>query len=203
MTDSFHEQIFVEPKGSLGLRLVAGICALAVTVAVFIGYAYLRRRHAENSSAAVSTAQRKAPEPKTSPKAIVLMDDALMQGSKTLVGGSVRNTSGESLGQVSVELELKHRKDGTAEKKLVALTPSQLEPGQEGRYSIELKAQEYGSARLVGLRAGPDSSPLAYTSGSGQKRPPERLESKTIILNRPSSKGGEFLNSPDNPARVP
>ena len=202
MTDSFHEQIFVEPKGSFGLRLVAGICALAVTAAVFLGYAYLRRRHAENS-AALSTAQMKAAEPKTPPKAIVLVDDALMQGSKTIVGGSVRNTSGESLGQVSVELELKHRKDGTAEKKLVALTPSQLEPGQEGRYSIELKAQEYGSARLVGLRAGPDSSPLAYTSGPGQKRPAERLESKTIILNKPSSKRGEFLNSPDNPARVP
>jgi hypothetical protein len=199
MTDSFHEQIFVAPKGSFGLKLVAGISALAVTVAIFIGYAYLRQRHAEKSAAAMSIAQTKPPEP----KAIVLVDDALMQGSKTIVGGTVRNTSGERLGQVSVELELKRRKDGTTEKKLVALTPSQLEPGQEGRYSLELKAQEYGSARLVGLRVGPDSSPLAYTSAPGQKRPPERLESKTIIVHKPSSKGGEFLNSPDNPARVP
>ena len=202
MTNSFHEQTFVSPKGSFGLRLVAGISALAVTVAVFIGYAYLRRRHAENSAAALSAAQPK-PEPRKSPKAIVLVDDALMQGGKTIVGGTVRNTSAERLGQVSVELELTHRKDGTAEKKLVPLTASQLEPGQEGRYSLELKAQEYGSARLVGLRAGPDSSPLAYTSAPGQKRPLERLEGKTIIVNKPSSKGGAFLNSPDNPARVP
>jgi hypothetical protein len=202
MTDSFHEQTFVAPKGSFGLRLVAGISALAVTVAVFIGYAYLRRRHAENSATALSAAQTKL-EPKKSPKAIVLVDDALMQGSKTIVGGTVRNTSAERFGQVSVELELTRRKDGTAEKKLIALTTPQLEPGQEGRYSLELKAQEYGSARLVGLRVGPDSSPLAYTAGPGQKRLPERLESKTIIVNKPSSKGGGFLNSPDNPARVP
>lgn len=201
MPDSFHEQIFVAPKGSFGLRLVAGISALAVTVAVFIGYAYLRRRHAENT-ATLSAAQTK-PEPKKSPKAIVLVDDALMQGSKTIVGGTVRNTSAERLGQILVELELTRRKDGTAEKKLVPLTASQLEPGQEGRYSLELKAQEYSSARLVGLRVGPDSSPLPYTSGPGQKRPRERLDSKTIIVNKPFSKGGEFLNSPDHPARVP
>ena len=202
MTDSFHEQTFVAPKGSLGLKLVAGISAIAVTVAVFIGYAYLRRRHAESSGSALSAAQTK-PEPKKSPKAIVLVDDALMQGGKTIVGGTVRNTSAEPLGQVSVELDLTRRKDGTAEKKLVPLTASQLEPGQEGRYSLELKAQEYSSARLVGLRVGPDASPLAYTSGPGQKRPPERLEGKTIIVNKPSSKGSEFLNSPNNPARVP
>ena len=202
MTDSFHEQTFAAPKGSFGLRLVAGISALAVTVSVFVGYAYLRRRHAENSRTALSAAQPR-PEPKQSPKAIVLVDDALMQGSKTIVGGTVRNTSAERLGQVSVELELTHRKDGTREKKLVPLTTSQLDPGQEGHYSLELKAQEYGSARLVGLRVGPDSSPLAYTSGPGQKRSPERLESKTIIVNKPSPKGGGFLNSPDNPARVP
>jgi len=203
MTDSLREQTFVAPKGSFGLKLVAGISALAVTVAVFIGYAYLRQRHAENGGATMSTAQTQSREPRKSPKAIVLVDDPLLQGSKTIVGGAVRNTSAERLEQVSVELELKRRKDGTAEKKLVALTPLQLEPGQEGRYSLELKAQEYGSVRLVGLRVGPDSSPLAYTSAPGQKRPPERLESKTIIVNKPSSKRDGFLNSPDNPARVP
>ena len=120
MTDSFHEHTFVAPKGPFGLRLVAGISALAVTVAVFIGYTYLRRRHAENSGTSLS-AQTK-PEPKKSPKAIVLVDDALMQGSKTIVGGTVRNTSAERLEQVSVELELTRRKDLTAEKKLVPLT---------------------------------------------------------------------------------
>ena len=200
MTDPFHQQVFVEQKSSFGLKLIAGISALAVTVALFFGYAYLRRRHAEKS--ALLVVQTK-PEPKPSPKAIVLVDDALMQAGKTIVGGTVRNTSSERLEQVSVELELTRRKDAVAEKKLIALTAPQLEPGQEGRYSLEVKAQDYSSARLVGLRVGPDSSSLAYTSGSGQKRPPERLESGTIIVNKPASKGGEFLNSPDKPARIP
>jgi len=200
MTDPFHEQIFVEQKSSFGLKLIAVISALAVTVALFMGYAFLRRRHAEKSALLVAQTM---PEPKPSPKAIVLVDDALMQAGKTILGGTVRNTSSERLEQVSVELELTRRKDMAAEKKLIALTTPQLEPGQESRYSLEVKAQDYSSARLVGLRVGPDSSSLAYTSGPGQKRPPERLESGTIIVNKPASKDGGFLNSPDKPARIP
>lgn len=203
MTDSLHEELFVEPKGSMGLKLVAAISAIAITIAVLAGYAYLRQRHAGNAASTASTAGTDSGEPKKSPQALILVDEALLQGNKTIVGGTVKNTSAERLGQVAVELELKRRKDGVTEKKLVPLEPSQLEPAEEGRYSLELKAHEYGSARLVGLRAGSDSSPVVYTSGAGQKRPPERLESKTIIVDRPGSKRGEFLNSPDNPARVP
>lgn len=203
MTDSLHQELFVEPKGSFGLKLVAALSALALTIVVFVGYAYLRQRHAESDGATMTSAQKGSPEPKKAAQALVLVDEALLQGNKTIVGGTVRNTSAERLGEVKVELELKRRKDGTAETKLVGLTPSQLEPGQEGRYLLELKAIDYGSARLAGLRGGPDSSPVVYTSRPGQKRPPERLESKTIIVDRPSSKRGEFLNSPDNPARVP
>jgi hypothetical protein len=202
MTQSLNEQLIVEPKGSFGLKLIAVISALAVTIAVLAGYAYLRQRHARNSGVPGSTTQAESPQPKKSPKAMVLVDEALLQGNKTIVGGTVKNISAERLGQVTVELELKRRKDGGAEKKLVSVEPSQLEPAQEGRYSLELKAQDYGSARLVGLRAGPDSSPLAYSSAPGQKRPPERLEPKTIIVQRPSSKSDD-LGSPDRPARLP
>ena len=202
MTDSLHEELFIQPKGSFGLKLIAGISALAITIAVLVGYAYLRQRHALSSRAQALAAQQSA-QPKGSPKAVVLVDEALLQGNKTIVGGTVRNTSAERLEHVTVELELKRRKDGVAERRLIPLEPSQLEPSQEARYSLELKAQDYGSARLVGLRVGPDSSSIAFTSSMGQKRPPERLESKTVVVDRPSSKRGEFLNSPDNPARVP
>jgi hypothetical protein len=202
MTDSLHEQLYVEPKSSLGLKVIAAISAVVVTIAVLVGYAYLRQRHAGNAGSP-ATAQS-SPEPKKPPQALILVDDALLRGNKTLVGGTVKNTSAERLAQVAVELELKRRKDGLPERKLIEVEPSQLEPGQEGRYSVELKSQEYGSARLVGLRVGPDSRSVAYSSGAGQKRPLERLESKTIMVDRPpSSKRGEFLNSPDNPARVP
>jgi hypothetical protein len=102
-----------------------------------------------------------------------------------------------------VELELKRRTGGALETRFVPLAPSQLDAQQEGRYSLELKAQDYSSARLVGLKAGPNLVALPYTTALGQKRPPERLEPKTIIVGRPSGKRGEFLNSPENPARVP
>jgi hypothetical protein len=203
MAEPFHEQLFIEPRRSLGLKLIAGLAAVVVTVVVLLGYAYLRQRHTDSAATAARASAAHASEPKKPPQAIVLVDEALIQGTKTIVGGTVKNTSNLRLEQVAVELELKRRKDGSVEKKLIALSPSQLEPTQEGRYSLELKAQEFGSARLIGLQAGPESSPIAYTSAAGQKRPPERLESKTVIVDRPASKREEFLNSPDKPARVP
>jgi hypothetical protein len=203
MADSLHEELFLEPKSSTGRKLIGAIAAIAVTIAVLAGYAYLRQRHTENAAQQASLAEAAANPPAVPPKALVLVDEALIQGTKTVVGGAVKNTSNETLRQVTVALELKRRKDATTEKRLVALVPAELEPGQEGRYSLELKAADYGSARLVGLGSGPDASPIVYTSAVGKKRPPERLESKTIIVGRPPSKPGGFLNSPDNPARVP
>jgi hypothetical protein len=203
MTESFHEEVFVEPKGSLSLKLIAAIAALAVAVLLFAGYAYLRHRHAEDSGLSSATSQAPAAEAKP-PKALIIVDEALLSGGKTTLGGAVKNTSNDKLSNVSVELELKRRKDGVAEKKLVVLEPAELEPNQEGRYSLQLQARDYSSARLVTLRAGPDSAPVAYATAHGQKRPPERLETKTITVGKPpSSKRDEFLNSPDNPARVP
>jgi hypothetical protein len=193
--------LFGEPKGSLGAKLVAGVCALVITALVLAGYALLRRRsHLQNASAGP---QALSAEPKGPPKAMILIDDALLQGGKTIIGGTVKNTSAQKLEGLSVELELKRRKDGVGEKHLVSLEPAQLDPEQEARYSIQLKAQEYGSVRLIALKAGPNLLPLAYTVAQGQKRPPERLESKTIIIDRHSSPRGDFLNSPDNPGRVP
>jgi hypothetical protein len=137
------------------------------------------------------------------PQALIIIDEALLQGGKTAIGGVVRNTSSEKLEGLAVELELRRRKDAGIEIRSIPLAPADLDSQQEGRYLLELKAQDYSSARLVGLKAGPNSLPLPYATAQGQKRPLERLEPKTIIVGRPSGKGGEFLNSPDNPARVP
>jgi hypothetical protein len=79
----------------------------------------------------------------------------------------------------------------------------ELEPGQEGRYSLILQAQDYSSVKLTGLTAGEKSGLIAFSSSPGQKRPPERLDSKTIIIQKPSPGRGEFLNSPDRPTRIP
>jgi len=198
-----EDELFAESKRSVIPKLLAGIAALVITALVFTGYAFLRKRHAQEA-ASLSASSQPAAEPRQPPKALILVDEALVQGGKTIIGGTVKNTSAEKLEGLSVEIELKRRKDGVAEKQLLALQPDQLEPEQEGRYSLQLKPQDYGSARLVGLKAGPNLVSLPYATAQGQKRPTERLESKTITVGKPSSsKRGEFLNSPDKPARVP
>ena len=201
MIDS-HDELFAEQQRLVGPKVLAGICAIVITALVFTGYALLRKRHAQQSG---SLAAQSAPlaAPRQAPKALVMVDDALLQGSKTIIGGTVKNTSSEKLEGLSVEVELKRRKDGGAERLLIGISPSELDPDQEGRYSLELKAQDYGSARIVALKADPNQVSLPYITAQGQKRPPERLESKTIVVGKPSSKHGGFLNSPDNPARVP
>ena len=201
MSDSLSDDLFVERGSSKNLKLVAAFAALLITVMVFVGYAYLRKRHADNVAAdalAVPT-----PEPRKPPKALILVDEALLKGGITTIGGSVKNTSSESFASLTVEIELKRRKDSGIETKLVTLEPSSLNPQEEGRYLLQVKAADYGSARVIGLRGGADSASIAYVTAPGQKRPLERLESKTVVVDKPRSKGGEFLNSPDNPARVP
>ena len=203
MIESHQDELFGEPKGSVWPRLLAGSAALVITALLFAGYALLRKRHAENSGSLALSSPGSTSEARKPPKALVIVDEALLKGGKTTIGGIVRNTSAEKLEGLAVELELKQRKGGVTETRLVPLNPAQLESQQEGRYSLELKAQDYSSARLVALKAGTSMQPLPYTIAQGQKRPPERLEPKTIIVGRPPGKGGEFLNSPENPARVP
>jgi hypothetical protein len=199
-----HEEVFIEPKSSLLPKLLAAGAALVITALVFAGYTLLRKRHAQESASQVAASQPAAAEPRQPPKALVMVDDPMLQGNKTIIAGTVKNTSKEKLEGLSVELELKRRQGGASETQLVTLQPAQLEPEQEARYSLELKAQDYGSARLIGLKAGPGQTSVAFTAAPGQKRPAERLESKTVIVKKPSSgRPGEFLNTPDNPARVP
>ncbi len=202
MIESHQPELFVEPKRSASRMLLAGFAALLITALVFIGYALLRKRHAEDSGTLASSTSATTLPAQQVPKALVIVDEATLQGGSTVIGGAVKNTSNEKLQGLSVEMELKRRKDATTEIKSIPLNPAALEPQQEGRYALQLKSQDYSSARLIGLTTGSDSR-LAYTTAPGQKRPPERLEQKTIIVGKPPSRGGEFLNSPDNPARVP
>jgi hypothetical protein len=203
MVESHQDELFIEPRSSTGLKVVAALSALLITALVFTGYTLIRKRHAQDSGSIALTSPASPAEPAKPPKALITVDEALLQGGKSTLGGIVKNTSAEKLESLAVELELKRRKDGVVEKKLVPVDPGLLESQQEGRYLLEIRAQDYSSARLVGLKAGPNSSPLPYTTAQGQKRPPERLEPKTIVVGKPAGKGGGFLNSPDNPARVP
>ena len=120
----------------------------------------------------------------------------------TTIGGVVKNISKQELTNISVVIELRSRKNGGLEESVLPVTPAQLQPEQEGSYSVTMPAQNVASIRLVGLKADPQSALIAYSSSQGKKRTPERLEPRTIVVKR-SGKPGEFINSPDNPGRVP
>jgi hypothetical protein len=203
LTDPTHTELLVEEKRSTGLTLVAAVCALMVTAIVFGGYTYLRKRNAQQRLAAIAAP---APSPSDAPKgpakAHILVDEALLKGGQTIIGGTVRNISAEKLTGLTVALELRRRKDGTLEQTSATVDPIELEPAQEGRYSLKLPAQQYSSVRLSGLKGG-DSTLLVYTTASGQKRPLERLQPRVVIVPRSGSRADGFLNSPENPARVP
>ncbi len=204
LTDPTHTELLIEEKKSTGRTLVAAACALLITAIVFAGYAYLRKRTAQQRLAEIAAqAPPTSDTPKGPAKAHILVDDALLKGGQTIIGGTVRNVSGEKLTGLTVALELRRRKDGSLEQTSAAVEPNELEPTQEGRYSLKLPASHYNSVRLTGLKAGKESALLVYTSASGQKRPPERLEPRIVIAPRSGSRGDGFLNSPDNPARVP
>lgn len=203
MVESHQDELFTEAKSSTGLKVLAALSALIITALVFTGYTLLRKRYAQDSGSLALSSPASTADPAKPPKALIIVDEALLEGGKSTLGGIVKNTSAEKLDALSVELELKRRKDGVIEKRLVPVDPGLLESQQEGRYLLEIRAQDYSYARLVALRAGSDSSRLPYTTAQGQKRPLERLEPKTIVVGKPNGKGGGFLNSPDNPARVP
>ncbi|MDT4955890.1 MAG: hypothetical protein QOJ02_4028, partial [Acidobacteriota bacterium] len=77
---------------------------------------------------------------------------------------------------------------------------------QDGRYSLTLTG-DYRSIKLLHLKAGTRAEEIGFKTAPGAKRPQERAPetTRTIIINRPSTpkQGEEFINTPDNPARIP
>src|SRR5215813_10768336 len=203
INDPFHpDEAIARERDSNKRKMLAVVCAVAFTAILLVGYGYIRKYHA----ARVLAENTPPPVVETGPKgpalAHVVLDEPSIAKGMTTIGGVVKNISKQDLTGLSVVLELRRRKDGGLEESILPVTPSQLQPEQEGSYSVTLPAQNFGSLRLVGVKADPQSTLIAYTSAQGKKRTPERLEPKTIIVKR-SGKPGEFINTPDNPARIP
>lgn len=202
LLDSTNNQVLNEGS-TLSAKIVAAASALLVTVVLLGGYFYLRGRHAQQTAAAIPPpAETGAPVSKGPAKLHVLVDEPLLKAGTSLITGTVKNISNEELDDLAVELELWRRTDSSTEMKTVSIEPAKLAPNQEGRYTLSLSAQEYATVRLSSFRSG-DTGQLAYTSALGQKRPLEKTESKTVIVQRPRGKGEEFINTPENPGRVP
>jgi hypothetical protein len=140
--------------------------------------------------------------PKGPPVAHVQMDEPTLEKGMTVFGGTIKNISDRELTGLSVSLDLVRRKDGKVENRSVVVEPSSLQPQAEALYSLKMSAQEYGTIRFVGLKADPQSTLIAYSSSPGKKRSPEKVEPRVIVLKK-SGKPGEFINTPDNPVKVP
>jgi hypothetical protein len=192
-----------EEKGSFGRKLVAALLAIVFTAGVLMGYLYFRNRYVRQKLSETQSNLAATTGPKGPAKAHILIDDPLLKGGQTVIGGSVKNISQDTLSGLAVDLELKRRAGGASERITVPLTPARLEPNQEGTYSLKLPAQHFSGVRLASLTIEPNTTQIAFTTGAGQKRPPEKVEPKVVVVPRAPSRGGEFLNTPDNPARVP
>ena len=183
-------------------KLLAVVCAVAVTAILLVGYGFIRKYYAQRAIAENTLAPVADSGPKGPPVAHIVIDEPTLEKGMTTIGGVVRNISKQELSNLSVVLELRRRKDGGLEQSALPVTPTPLQPEQEGSYAMKISAQEFASSRLAGLKADPQSALVAYTSAQGKKRTPERLEPRTIIVKR-SGKPGEFINTPDNPGRIP
>jgi hypothetical protein len=200
INDPFHpEDAIARERDSNKRKLLAVVCAIGISAVLLVGYGYIRKYHAQRVIA------ENTPPPvveKSPPLAHVVIDEPTLEKGMTTIGGVVKNISKQDLSNLSVVIELRRRKDSGVEENVLRVTPAQLQPEQEGSYSLKVSALEYASIRLAGLKADPQSSLVAYSSSQGKKRTPERLEPKTIVVKR-GGKPGEFINSPDNPVRVP
>jgi len=203
INDPFHqEEVIARERGSGKRKMLAVVFAVAVTAILLVGYGLIRKYHtlrvmANTPPPPVVETGRKGP-----PLAHIVIDEPSLAKGTTTIGGVVKNISQQELTGLSVVIELRRRKDRGIEEALLPVAPGQLQPDQEGSYALKVAAQDYASIRLAGLKADPQATLIAYNSSQGKKRTPERLEPRTIVVKR-TGKPGEFLNTPDNPGRVP
>ena len=203
INDPFHpEEALAREKESSKRKLLAVVCAVGLSAILLVGYAYFRKRHAREVLANTTVPVVDNGLPKGPAVAHVSIDEPLLERSTTRLGGTVKNISNRELTGLSVALELIRRKDAGTEQRSVPLEPSAIQPEQEATYTLKISAQEYGSIRFIGVRADPQSTLIACTTSAGKKRPLERLEPRTVVLKK-GGRPGEFINTPDNPGRVP
>ena len=181
-------------------RLLVGLlCALLLTGTVLGGYIYLRKRHERQVAATVE-----ADNKKKAPKVEVFVDDATVNGKTTLLGGTIHNISNESLHNLGVELQLRRRVGSGVETRAVTPDKTDLSPDGRSHYSLELPAQDYISVTFLRVIAGDNRADVAFKALPGTPRPPmDPPASKTVVVGRPAPKGEEFINTPNNPGRVP
>ncbi|HEX8685135.1 MAG TPA: FxLYD domain-containing protein [Pyrinomonadaceae bacterium] len=157
--------------------------------------------------AAAGRGVQTAPAPAPTPEANILVDEAMLARPYAIIGGTVENVGAERLEKLSVEIELKRRADGSVERREATVAPPDLEPGKQGKFSLKVLSEEWSGSRVVKLRSGARPGEVAFKPLPGAKRPPERVKDNVVIVKTPGPKkpsgGGDFINTPDTPYKVP
>lgn len=184
--------------------VVAVLAGLIVTAVLLGGYYYLRSRHAAQTL--VSEQQQSAPVNRAvQPEVKIFEDQAVIKGAQVLIGGTLQNVSNATLADLSLELELTRRTDYAKEARTIPLAPKDLAPNEQGRYSLTLLSRDFKQVRVVRVMSGARANEVAFVTAPGAQRPPgpPPQTNKTIIVNRPRTSNGDFINTPDNPTKVP
>ena len=187
---------------TLKLRRLTAAAVLLAAPYTFSGCG--TRASSGGARASATPAPGRQSQTAAQPGANIYVDEAMLSKPYAIIGGTVENTSGEKLENLSVSIELRRREGGGTERREVAVQPASLAPGERGKYSLKVLSDEWGSSRVLGLRGG--EREVAFKSLPGAKRPPERPGGNVVIVNtapRKKSKGDEFINTPDTPISVP
>ena len=107
---------------------------------------------------------------KAAPKVEVFVDDATLNGKKTVLGGTIHNISNERLSNLSVQLQLRKRVGGGIETRSVIPEQTEIAPDGKTRYSVELLAQDYMTAQLLRIVGGDKQSEIPFRSLPGRHR---------------------------------
>jgi len=124
-----------------------------------------------------------------------------------MIGGTVQNIGGIRLEKLSIDIELRRRVDNSLIKRDVKVEPSDLAPGEKGKFSLKVFSDEWSGSRILSLRSRARTEEIAFKSLPGAKRPPEKPPAGNVIevktRKQTKSNGEEFLNTPDTPVKVP
>jgi hypothetical protein len=212
INESFEQEAAIHDPEELRSRsrsplffVAAFAAALIFTAALLGGYFYLRSRHAAQTLA--SQQQSAAPnKPVPQPEVKIFEDQAMIKGAQVVVGGTVQNISNAALSDLSLELELTRRADGSTESRTIALAPKNLGPGEQGKYALTVLSRDFKRAKVVRVKSSARTGEIAFATAPGNQRPagPPQQTNKTIIVNRPAPRdgNGDFINSPDNPTTI-
>ena len=187
----------------------SGLFKKALTCQIILSCLFLNacQRSAEKPLTGSAKSEKATAAVALAPDVEIFVDEAMLRKPHAVLGGTVKNVGKEKLENLSLEIELTRRADGSAERREVSVVPRELAPGESGKYSLKVLSDEWSGSRIIRLQSGPGLREVAFKTLPGARRPPEKNASVTRVVQdsrpRPASRGEEFINTPDTATSVP